>query len=235
MTTEEIVALETAESDAIHLIRGAHFWRVYNRSAFLFVNFVKEYRVKARFVNKIADHVVYVGFPDESLKSLEEKCARRGFVWNRVDDSRIDILHLPPLTGFDGWKLGHVSNALALPLSPKSVEKVETKKGDLPRFTVLRLYRHCYDLMECVIGAIDNLPKGVRYSQGDHLRMLMVEALEEIYVAANRVTHLERSAVMGMLCRIRINVRMLHSQKCLSNGQWLRINGKIEELLSLLW
>ena len=61
--------MESRNESSIHLIRDRKFFQAYEKSAFRFVKFLREYKVHHKFFKKIGADVVYLGFPDSVLEN----------------------------------------------------------------------------------------------------------------------------------------------------------------------
>ena len=70
MKIEEILKKEDTNQDKIYLYAEGIFWKAYDRSAFLFINYVKAYNVKLRHFKKLNRDVKYLGFPMTALNNL---------------------------------------------------------------------------------------------------------------------------------------------------------------------
>lgn len=70
---QEILSKESVNTDRIYFYREGVFFKAYERSAYLFVKFVKPFMVKKRFVKSVNQEVVSIGFPTNSLHSYFEK------------------------------------------------------------------------------------------------------------------------------------------------------------------
>ena len=69
MLIDEIYTMESGNESSIHLIRDRKFFQAYEKSAFRFVKFLREYKVHHKFFKKIGADVVYLGFPDSVLEN----------------------------------------------------------------------------------------------------------------------------------------------------------------------
>jgi hypothetical protein len=122
LTIAEKYATESSNTSSIHLYREGTFWRVYERSAYLFYYNVRKYTVLRKEVKSLGyNSVVYMGFPDalleELLLSYEQQQRSEGY---------IELLQLPlvDVQKFEAWKMAYpltvaaekkVSQAAALP------------------------------------------------------------------------------------------------------------------------
>ena len=61
MKIEDI--LKTEDNRSIYLHNEGLFWRAYQYSAFAFVNNIKPYNAKKKFIKKVNSDIVFIGFP----------------------------------------------------------------------------------------------------------------------------------------------------------------------------
>ena len=70
MKTEDIILIENNAGGEIHLVKDRLFWQAWERSAFLFVHNFKNYKVHHRFVQKVMQDFVWLGFPEKVLGAI---------------------------------------------------------------------------------------------------------------------------------------------------------------------
>lgn len=70
MKIKEIVEIESKNIDSIILLREGLFWRAYEKSAYHFTRNVKQFRPIKKFIKAINSEVVYLGLPNNSLKTI---------------------------------------------------------------------------------------------------------------------------------------------------------------------
>jgi len=63
---------ETENTNVIHLWLEGMFWKAYERSAYLFVHRISEYKPYKKFVRAVGGEVVAIGFPSKKLDKLLE-------------------------------------------------------------------------------------------------------------------------------------------------------------------
>ena len=73
MKISEIVKTEQ-ENIQIVLHKEGLFYRVYERSAFLFVKHIKEYQVIKKYYKNVKQEVAYLGFPQHVFSKIELVC-----------------------------------------------------------------------------------------------------------------------------------------------------------------
>ena len=80
----EKLKLETAYSQTVRLWPEGTFYKVYERSAYLFVTRLRPYKVKRRYVDKVGGDVVSTAFPRTVLGGL-------GVDYQKNDDETVTI------------------------------------------------------------------------------------------------------------------------------------------------
>jgi hypothetical protein len=103
MTKQEILDLEQANSDKIHLLLEGSFWIAYEKSAFRFMRTVKPYKVKKKRIKIVECEMVSLGFP---LSALEGLVSEGGLEIVERTDKLVSLRAPDPLTDeeFELWK-----------------------------------------------------------------------------------------------------------------------------------
>jgi hypothetical protein len=70
MTIEQIVKVESDNTDKIYLYREGLFLKAYNRSAFLFLKYGRSYEAFRKSYKVVGGEVAVLGFPSSLLSSL---------------------------------------------------------------------------------------------------------------------------------------------------------------------
>lgn len=83
-TISDKLKLETANSQTVRLWPEGTFYKVYERSAYLFVTRLRPYEVKRRYVDKVGGDVVSTAFPRMVLGGL-------GVDYQKNDDETVTI------------------------------------------------------------------------------------------------------------------------------------------------
>ena len=103
MTTEEKLSIENDNTDRIICLREGMFWKLYERSAFLFSKQVKALKPTRKYFKGSGEQVVSIGFPDTSLDSFLKGYDRILDLPDRVEvKSRVPV----NLEEFQQWKEG---------------------------------------------------------------------------------------------------------------------------------
>lgn len=66
-TLSSILSKESSNTHTLYFYREGVFYKAYERSAYLFVKYVRPFQVKKRLVKSVKQEVVSVGFPTNSL------------------------------------------------------------------------------------------------------------------------------------------------------------------------
>ncbi|SEH64781.1 hypothetical protein SAMN02745192_0603 [Xylanibacter ruminicola] len=88
-TMKEKLAFEQQNENTIRLWPEGGFYRAFERSAYLFVNHVRQYEVRRKFVKVVGSDVVDIGFPKLVLHRLghEIEDCRDGCKTIKIDSS----------------------------------------------------------------------------------------------------------------------------------------------------
>ena len=73
MDISGIILIEDANTSHIHLYKEGSFWKAYERSAYLFVKYIRAYQTKLRYYKNINREIISIGFPDVALAGIMEK------------------------------------------------------------------------------------------------------------------------------------------------------------------
>jgi hypothetical protein len=70
MTISEILKIEETNTAQIYLIKEGFFWRAYERSAYRFVKYIRNFQVIKKHIKKVNQEVCYIGFPENMLEVI---------------------------------------------------------------------------------------------------------------------------------------------------------------------
>ena len=68
MKIEDII--KTEDNTSIYLHNEGLFWRAYDYSAYAFVNSIKQYNAKKKFIKKVNNEIVFLGFPASAFNNI---------------------------------------------------------------------------------------------------------------------------------------------------------------------
>lgn len=234
MKIDEIYLLENKNPTTIHLIRDRLFYQAYERSAFYFVKYFREYKVHSKFFKKIDTEMVYLGFPDRTLAALEDETEKLGYVWHTIDENRIDIEGIPLTKDFELWKNNVIAkNEIAMTQAPGEIGHCFCST-DIPQGNYLLANREAYDLCLYVCQRSGNFFRNFRFGLGENLRAEAVRLTEHLHLVTMKIVKLDAFLVLSILGSMRIKVRLLSDLGQLNIKQWFYFNGKVEKIKELL-
>ncbi len=95
MKIKEILQIEQKNTNFIFLHKEGLFWRAYERSAYFFTLYIKEYQIIKKFYKNVNSEVVYLGFHSNSLEqilqSVNKKNVQKSEKQIIVDNFQLDI------------------------------------------------------------------------------------------------------------------------------------------------
>jgi hypothetical protein len=233
MNTEDIIKFENNAGNELHLFRDRLFWQAWERSAFLFSKIFRKYQVHHRFVQKVAQDLVWLGFPKTVLKDIQMTAKQKLFSYEVLDDSHIVIKGIPNIDGFQEWK----SNILSSPSEDK--KKLTTKETKDPskkeaKTAEYLLYRLVSDFTIYASNLIPKINRSYRYPVGERIMNELLSVGEHIFLYINHRTAIDSTSVIDSLYRIRFDFRFLNELKQVSIDKWMFVNTKIEEILKTI-
>ncbi len=225
--------MEYDNESSIHLIRDRKFFQAYERSAFRFVKFLREYKVHHKFVKKIGADVVYLGFPDSVLENLRAEAQDAGYEWKIIsDDQHIEISGLPKLESYDAWKTGIVQS---VGNASTNVSKLSsTVETGVPLKKLFVIYREFYDLTLYLCRLTSKFHRNFKFGLGDKLREDCVLYLTDMQCVVQSKKSFERSVFEKFLVSMQIRLRLLLDLKQVTEKQWIFVNQTIVKLQNLL-
>jgi hypothetical protein len=236
MKTEEILGIEESGENRINLVRDRLFWQAWNRSAFLFVTYLRKYRVHKRFVQKVSQEVAWLGFPKTALADIEKVAESKGWVFERKNDDHIIISGVPAANGYEKWWAGIVKPADSGAASAKIAKAAAPSKQS----QLLPAYKAAYDLCLNVHRATAKMPKEFRYELGARVRGYATDIAESLHLmcgVADARSAAERDTIADCaktIHRLRIDIRILNDLRQIGINQWGYLNQQIEGLLECL-
>lgn len=233
MKTEDILAFENNAGGEIHLVKDRLFWQAWERSAYLFVHNLKGYKVRYRFVQKVMMDLVYIGFPSVALKGFCEQSIHKGLSVKNESDDHIVISGLKNLDDFDLWKQKVVAsdkNEKALPGNAM----VSSKKGSAKKKSDYYLFRISYDFSVYVLNLIPKFNKIFRFSIGSRICSEILDFVEMMNLFVNHERFIDKNELTKIILNLRIRFRLSNDLKQIGLKQWLFVNSKLEEMLSII-
>lgn len=114
---QEILRIESENSDKIHFYREGVFYKAYEQSAYLFVTHVKPFMVKKQFVKSVNREVVSIGFPTNSIHSYFES----GTIVEKENEAEVAIDNCMTTADFEKWR-----ENIKMTLAKETSAKVES-------------------------------------------------------------------------------------------------------------
>jgi len=180
MKCEDIIRMENNSGCEIHLVRDRLFWQAWENSAFLFSHYIRKYKVRHKFVQKVAKDLVWLGFPDNALKDVVDIAKERNFEVSKIDENHYSITNVVGVLGFEKWKSAIVESSCK-----EDVERVgKTNKLDY------LLFRLVYDFELYVLKLVPKFNKVFKFSLGQRIIDYVMELGECVYMHVNKVSHL---------------------------------------------
>jgi hypothetical protein len=104
MLIREILKIEnTNTTGRINLFKEGIFWRVYQKSAYLFIKQIKDLKALKKFYKVVNSEVVYAGFPDTILPQIQELAQSKGLQFEKSNEKHCRISGIEVDNGFEQW------------------------------------------------------------------------------------------------------------------------------------
>lgn len=100
----EIIQKEKINNNKVFLIKEGIFWRAYEVSAMLFINNIKKFSLLKRYIKKISNNIVFIGFPDSSLESILKIVVEKGYKIETRSEKFIELSGFNEITNFGELK-----------------------------------------------------------------------------------------------------------------------------------
>lgn len=138
----EILQKECTNTHTVYFYREGVFYKAYDRSAYLFVKFVKPFQIKKRMVKSVKQEVVSIGFPTNSLVNYfsSDKIREKGNI------AEVDLEKNINVDEFEWWKsqipiLSEESSAKDQPTaSRQSNDVLYNKSSDIEAIMKIKMF-----------------------------------------------------------------------------------------------
>lgn len=115
MKITEIIKIEESNTEKIYLFKEGFFWRAYERSAYRFVKYIRNFQVIKKHIKKVNQEICYIGFPENMLEVILSNQIRMGRM--RVLEKTkarvsIQINKAETKEEFENWKASIIIPAL---------------------------------------------------------------------------------------------------------------------------
>ena len=105
MTANEIIKLESGNTNNIYLLKEGIFWRAYNKSAMRLCNSLVSYKVNRKYIKKEKQMIFYCGFPENVLDKIKQQAKEKGFKLQTEDEKIITVKGVPKKDDYQKWKV----------------------------------------------------------------------------------------------------------------------------------
>ncbi len=214
------------------MVEGS-FVQAYETSAYFFVKCFREYKVHCRYVKKIMNHIVYLGFPKTIINQIQEESERFGYQWKTIiPDKCFEICGIERQGDFRNWKNSIVEKSeLPKPSVPSEPPKVVSLNNGK---NILVAYREAYDFAIYICRITGHFYKNFRFGLGDELRAQSIDLLEHMQMAVSKIATLDTNFCISKIIRMRIEIRLSFDLKQIAERQYIFANSKVENILRLL-
>lgn len=187
--------VEAAGEGQVLLLKEGTFWKAYEQSAYT-LHQMFGFKPSLRYVKKVTQTVVSVGFP---LQSLAKFFPQTAGVKPETEVVRIRVK--APDEDLEAWKMGL-----------QSEEETVLDEMLTARYENLPIYKAVYDVLMKSLTASRHMAKDYRYTLGEDLKKALFSVLVLVYKANKgkdktaRVACIaeaeERMVEVRLLCRI---------------------------------
>lgn len=224
MKIEEILRIESTNSDSIILFKEGIFLRAYERSAMRFAEYVADFKVFKKYYKIVNSDVCYLGFPYSNHKILFEKCRISNY---SETDKFVVVNGCPSRDDFEVWKAG-IQLPKAEDYKPHVLLHPDVQPKELKN---LHIFKRGYDILVELHRYAETMPRAHRYTVGERIKK---EAIS-LAVASYRIGHdrdeKENKAVAAENVEvIRLMLRLLVDLKQISAKYFVKINQDLEFL-----
>ncbi len=123
MKLVNVISEEAKNTGSIIMHREGLFWRVFERSAFMFTLHLKQYSATKKFFKTVSSEIAFIGFPNQALNHIIKKVKGKEVVQS---ESRICIGGFE----FDNEAFLIWKNGIDLTEKPKS-KKIDRASDDI--------------------------------------------------------------------------------------------------------
>ena len=224
MKIEEILRIESTNTDSIIMFKEGIFLRAYEHSAMRFTEYVAEFKVFKKHYKVVNSEVCYLGFPYSNHKILFEKCGISNY---SETDKFVVVNGCPSRDDFEVWKAG-IELPKAEDYKPQVLLHPDVQPKELKN---LHIFKRGYDIMVELHRYAETMPRAHRYTIGERIKNESIS----LAVASYRIGHdrdeKENKAVAAENVEvIRLMLRLLVDLKQISTKYFVKINQDLEFL-----
>lgn len=224
MQISQIAQIEDKNHSSIHLIQDALFFRAWEKSAWMFCNSFKEYKINCRFYKNIQKELVWLGFPRTILQKYLDDAKSKAWLVEQISESHyhIQVSGTHSSTDYKTWRDKR--------LLRKHDSEKETK-SKIPE-AVLVGFRLCYDLALDLYRMSGRLNRDYRFSLGEKLRHNASELAEFFHLLANGASPEmgKIQIVQNTSHTIRLELRMLKDLQQIKENRWIPLNSNLDSV-----
>ena len=224
MKIEEILSIESENTESVILFKEGIFLRAYERSAMRFTEYVANFKVFKKHYKIVNADVCYLGFPYSNYKILFEKHKIADYA---ETEKTVVINACPSKHDFAEWKA-----AVELPtvddITPQIMLRPDVKAKDLKN---LQIYKSGYDIMVELHRYAGIMPRAHRYTIGERIKNESITLAVSTYrIGKNKDVEQNKSIAAENIEIIRLLLRLLADLKQISQKYFSMINQKMEYL-----
>jgi hypothetical protein len=196
------------------------FWVACEQSAFL-LSQVKQLKPSKRFVKAVAQEVVSVGFPDETLQrltSLQVETGQAPPFQITAREHHFVVLESSIVfnkENFEEWKSKiPLSNPKEQQATKQGVDNLfetlqEAEPSKLNLYSNLPVFKAAYDLLRLVYRESGNMSRVYRFTLGENMQKAMSDLLLNVYRAncnRDKQPHIARARENAEMVRLMLRV-----------------------------
>lgn len=214
MKLRDILEIEKENKNIIHVFKTGVLWNCYERSALYFNNNIEVKRIFSRQLSNVIDNIVFLVIPDKDISRIQRIAVDKDFEIQVVDSKYFKILNVKHKAGFTKWKKQSIN-----------VNKLNSISNNKPHVTSKEgLQVSVFNLSTLILKQIQNYNKVYRFSLGDRLSNLAIEASELSFASCN---YKELSQI---LTKIQIDIRLSFQLHQINERRWFTLNSSLEEI-----
>lgn len=224
MQISQVAQIENKNQSSIHLIQDALFFRAWEKSAWLFCQSFREYKINCRFYKNIQKELIWLGFPRTILQKYLDDAKSKGWEVEQISESHyhIQVSGTHPSADYKTWRDKKL-------LRKHDAEKEINNKIPEP---VLVGFRLCYDLALDLYRMSGRLNRYYRFSLGEKLRHNASELAEFFHLLANGTSpEMEKNQIVqNTYHTIRLELRMLKDLQQIKEKRWIQLNNNLDSV-----
>ncbi|MBQ6155939.1 MAG: four helix bundle protein [Bacteroidales bacterium] len=224
MKIEEILRIESTNTDSIILFKEGIFLRAYERSAMRFTEYIAEFKVFKRHFKVVNADVCYLGFPYSNHKILFESSQIKNY---SETGYYLVIFGCPSKGDFEIWK-ANIQLPTAEDHKPQVLLRPDVQPKELKN---LHIFKRGYDIMVELHRYAETMPRTHRYTIGERIKNESIALAVATYrIGHDRCVRENRVSAVEHIEIIRLMLRLLTDLKQVSVRYFAKINQDLEYL-----